>query len=141
MNDRLAGKVIVVTGSSGIAAAGARRFVAEGAAAWVVARDAAKGASLVDELTRDGGQAGFAAADLRNEAAAVEAVAGASRLSSPEGLSRKRPARIRTTRPTPPIASQLFGMPDVPLPRSLSGAASRLSRSVIPERAHSGQEA
>jgi NAD(P)-dependent dehydrogenase (short-subunit alcohol dehydrogenase family) len=79
MSDRLAGKVIVVTGSSGIAAAGARRFVAEGAAVWVIARDAAKGEALIAELTRGGGRAGFTAADLRDEPATVEAVAGATR--------------------------------------------------------------
>jgi len=77
MADRLAGKVVVVTGSSGIAAAGAHRFAAEGAAVWVIARDAAKGEALVDGIRAHGGRAGFVAADLRDESAAIAAVAGA----------------------------------------------------------------
>ena len=80
MGDRLAGRVVVVTGSSGIAAAGARRFVAEGAAVWVVARDAAKGDALVADIGRAAGpdaRIGFASADLRDEAAAEAAVAAA----------------------------------------------------------------
>jgi NAD(P)-dependent dehydrogenase (short-subunit alcohol dehydrogenase family) len=83
MGDRLAGRVVVVTGSSGIAAAGARRFVAEGAAVWVIGRDAARCGALVTELQAtagaagSGGRAAFAAADLRDEASTVEAVAGA----------------------------------------------------------------
>ena len=80
MGDRLAGRVVVVTGSSGIAAAGARRFVAEGAAVWVIARDPAKGEALVGDISRAAGpdaRIGFASADLRDEAAAEAAVAAA----------------------------------------------------------------
>lgn len=78
MADRLAGKVIVVTGSSGIAAAGATRFAREGAAVWVVARDPDKGERLVERIRDDGGRAAFGAADLRDEAAATAAIAGAT---------------------------------------------------------------
>jgi NAD(P)-dependent dehydrogenase (short-subunit alcohol dehydrogenase family) len=78
MGDRLAGKVIVVTGSSGIAAAGARRFAAEGAGVWIIGRDAARGEALVETIRGVGGRAGFASADLRDEAAATAAVAGAT---------------------------------------------------------------
>lgn len=80
MADRLAGRVVVVTGSSGIAAAGARRFLAEGASVWTIGRDDAKGRALVDELDAaagSAGRAGFAVADLRDEAAAEAAIAGA----------------------------------------------------------------
>ena len=41
---RLAGKVCVVTGSSGMAADAARRFASEGAQVWVVAREPGQGA-------------------------------------------------------------------------------------------------
>ena len=63
---RLAGKVCVVTGATGMAADAARRFAAEGAEVWVVASD------------RDQCQAlglPFAVADLRDEAAAEAAFA------------------------------------------------------------------
>jgi len=74
MGDRLARRVIVVTGSSGIAAAGARRFAAEGAAVFVIARDGPECAALVGEIVRTGGRAAWASADLRDEAATVAAV-------------------------------------------------------------------
>ena len=70
---RLAGKVCVVTGATGMAADAARRFAAEGAEVWVVASD------------RDQCQAlglPFAVADLRDEAAA-EAAFGAVRAACP----------------------------------------------------------
>ena len=63
---RLAGKVCVVTGATGMAADAARRFAQEGAQVWVVDRD------------RDRCQAlglPFAVADLRDEAAAEAAFA------------------------------------------------------------------
>jgi NAD(P)-dependent dehydrogenase (short-subunit alcohol dehydrogenase family) len=77
MGDRLAHRVVVVTGASGIAAAGARRFAAEGAAVFVIARDEAASARLADELVEAGGRAAWAAADLRDEAATVRAVGAA----------------------------------------------------------------
>lgn len=87
MGDRLARRVVVVTGSSGIAAAGARRFAAEGAAVWVIARDAEKCAALVEAIQATGGHIGFAAADLRDEAATTAAVAGArAAFGSVDGL-------------------------------------------------------
>ncbi|HZB58300.1 MAG TPA: SDR family NAD(P)-dependent oxidoreductase, partial [Actinomycetota bacterium] len=63
---RLAGKVCVVTGATGMAADAARRFTSEGAQVWVIDRD------------RDQCQAlglPFAVADLRDEAAAEAAFA------------------------------------------------------------------
>ena len=67
---RLAGKVCVVTGSSGMAADAARRFAAEGAQVWVVARE------------RDQCEAlglPYALADLADEAAAEAAFAAVRR--------------------------------------------------------------
>ncbi len=76
MGDRLAGRVIVVTGASGIAAAGARRFAAEGASVAIVSRDPAKIEALATSITGDGGRVEWAAADLRDEAATVAAFEG-----------------------------------------------------------------
>jgi NAD(P)-dependent dehydrogenase (short-subunit alcohol dehydrogenase family) len=81
---RLDGRVILVTGSTGIAAAGARRFAAEGARVFVTSRTADHCARLVDELSNDGADAAFAAAELTDEdqveAAIAEAVARFGRL-------------------------------------------------------------
>jgi NAD(P)-dependent dehydrogenase (short-subunit alcohol dehydrogenase family) len=77
MGDRLARRVIVVTGASGIAAAGAARFAAEGAAVFVIARDPAACGALVTAITASGGRAASATADLRDEAATVAAITAA----------------------------------------------------------------
>ncbi|HEV3462731.1 MAG TPA: SDR family NAD(P)-dependent oxidoreductase, partial [Actinomycetota bacterium] len=63
---RLAGKVCVVTGATGMAADAARRFAAEGAEVWVVAREREECEAL---------GLPFAVADLREEAAAEAAFA------------------------------------------------------------------
>jgi NAD(P)-dependent dehydrogenase (short-subunit alcohol dehydrogenase family) len=63
---RLEGKVCVVTGATGMAADAARRFAAEGARVWVVARDAAECRAL---------GLPYALADLREEAATEAAFA------------------------------------------------------------------
>jgi NAD(P)-dependent dehydrogenase (short-subunit alcohol dehydrogenase family) len=73
MADRLAGRVIVVTGASGIAAAGARRFAAEGASVGIISRDPAKTKALAASIAKAGGSVEWAAADLRDEAATVAA--------------------------------------------------------------------
>ena len=67
---RLAGKVCVVTGATGMAADAARRFAEEGAQVWVVAsdRDQCEALGLP-----------FAVADLRDEAAAEAAFAAVRR--------------------------------------------------------------
>jgi NAD(P)-dependent dehydrogenase (short-subunit alcohol dehydrogenase family) len=70
---RLAGKVCVVTGATGMAADAARRFAAEGAEIWVVARER-------DECEALG--LPFAVADLREEAA-TEAAFAAVRAACP----------------------------------------------------------
>lgn len=72
---RLAGKVIVVTGASGIAAAGARRFAGEGATVFVISRSEQPCQDLVAEIRANGGSASWAAADLTDEDMTVEAFA------------------------------------------------------------------
>ncbi len=77
MRGRLEGRGCLVTGATGIAAAGARRFAAEGGAVFVVSLDAGDCAALAGEITAAGGRCGWAAADLRDETATVAAVARA----------------------------------------------------------------
>jgi NAD(P)-dependent dehydrogenase (short-subunit alcohol dehydrogenase family) len=67
---RLEGKVCVVTGASGMAADAARRFAAEGARVWVVARDPGECEAL---------GLPYALADLREEAATEAAFAAVRR--------------------------------------------------------------
>ena len=91
---RLAGKVCVVTGATGMAADAARRFAQEGAQVWVVDRD------------RDRCQAlglPFAVADLRDEAAA-EAAFAAVRAACPriDALYAVAGARALTRTPRSP---------------------------------------
>lgn len=68
MNGRLAGRGCVVTGATGMAEAAARRFVDEGAAVFVVSRDADECAGL---------GLPHAVADLSDEASAVDGFAAA----------------------------------------------------------------
>lgn len=75
--DRLRDRVILVTGSTGIAAASARRLADEGAAVFVVSRTAGHARSLAEELVAGGTAADSAAADLTVEAEADAAVASA----------------------------------------------------------------
>jgi NAD(P)-dependent dehydrogenase (short-subunit alcohol dehydrogenase family) len=76
--DRLRERVCVVTGSTGIAAASARRLAAEGAGLFIVSRTAEHARSLAEELVHDGGRAAWAAADLAAEAEADQAIAAAA---------------------------------------------------------------
>ncbi len=76
MGDRLAGRVIIVTGASGIAAAGARRFAAEGASVGIVSLERDETAALAASIDEAGGRVEWAAADLREEPAALEAIGG-----------------------------------------------------------------
>lgn len=74
---RLAGRVCVVTGSTGMAAAAAARFAAEGASVFVVSRTEAHLRDLVAELVASGGQAGYAVADLEDEGQVGAAIGAA----------------------------------------------------------------
>ncbi|HEY7524112.1 MAG TPA: SDR family oxidoreductase [Candidatus Limnocylindrales bacterium] len=70
----LDGKVVLVTGSTGIAAAGARRLAAAGAAVFIASRTEEHAESLASAIVAEGGRATALPADLTDEAA-VETVA------------------------------------------------------------------
>jgi NAD(P)-dependent dehydrogenase (short-subunit alcohol dehydrogenase family) len=74
--NRLANRVCLVTGSTGIAAASAVRFAAEGAPVFVTSRQAEHCDALVRRIRAEGGTAESLAADLTVEAE-VEAAADA----------------------------------------------------------------
>lgn len=73
---RLADKSIVVTGATGIAAAGARRAAAEGARVFVISLDEDDCRGLVAAIEGEDGVASYAVADLTVE---TEAVSGFDR--------------------------------------------------------------
>ena len=77
MTHRLAGRTALITGSTGIAAASARLFAAEGARVFVVSRTEANCREVVDAVIAAGGEAAFQAADLEDEGQADAAVAAA----------------------------------------------------------------
>ena len=68
--NQLDGRVVMVTGASGIAAAGARLFAAEGASVFIASRTASKCEALAKEVAKAGGTAAWAEADLTSESAA-----------------------------------------------------------------------
>ena len=72
--DRLGGRGIIVTGATGIAAASARRFAAEGAKVVVISRTAASCEALAEEIIAGGGLAHAITADLTDVPRAQEAV-------------------------------------------------------------------
>ena len=68
MSQRLAGKVSIITGStSGLGAATAERFAAEGARVVVSGRSEERGARVVDSIRKTGGDAFFVRCDLADE--------------------------------------------------------------------------
>jgi len=77
--NRLRDRVCLVTGSTGIAAAAARRFAAEGAAVFVVSRTEDHARTLAEEIAASGGTVGWAVAELSDEAAVDAAVAACVR--------------------------------------------------------------
>ena len=81
MAGRLAGKVALISGgATGMGGAASRLFAAEGAAVGIVDRNEDAGLALVAEITRAGGKAMFAKADVSKSAeilAAVELVKAA----------------------------------------------------------------
>jgi len=85
--NRLVGRVCIVTGSTGIAAAAATRLAAEGAHTFVVSRTAGHAQELAARIAGAGGSSGWMAAELSDEAAVDEAVAACiSRFGRIDGL-------------------------------------------------------
>jgi NAD(P)-dependent dehydrogenase (short-subunit alcohol dehydrogenase family) len=75
---RLAGKVAIVTGAaSGIGAAAARAFAAEGAAVMGVDVDGERGSAVAEDIVRAGGRAAFRRCDVSADADVAETVAEA----------------------------------------------------------------
>jgi NAD(P)-dependent dehydrogenase (short-subunit alcohol dehydrogenase family) len=64
---RFAGRHVLVTGSTGMAASAARAIAAEGGAVFAVSRTEAHLRALADEVRAAGGQCAWHAADLRRE--------------------------------------------------------------------------
>jgi len=76
--NRLRDRVCFITGSTGIAAASARRLAAEGAAVFIVSRTREHVESLASDVAAaGGGRVGWTVADLEDEAA-VDAAASAA---------------------------------------------------------------
>ena len=73
-SDYLTEQTILITGASGIAAAGARLFASRGAPVFIVSRTGEKCAGLASEITSAGGRSAWAQADLTVEAEADAAV-------------------------------------------------------------------
>ncbi|MEP6639134.1 MAG: SDR family oxidoreductase, partial [Chloroflexota bacterium] len=74
---RLRDRMIMITGSTGIAAASAVRCAAEGASVFVVSRSAEHARALAERLARGGATAGWRAADLAYDTEADAAAAAA----------------------------------------------------------------
>lgn len=68
--NRLAGLVCLVTGSTGIAAASAERFAAEGASVFIASRTDAHCRDLAGRIAATGGPVDYRAADLSDEGSA-----------------------------------------------------------------------
>jgi NAD(P)-dependent dehydrogenase (short-subunit alcohol dehydrogenase family) len=75
MNKVLAGKVCLITGTTGIGAASARLFAREGARVCCVGREEDHARQLAESLRADGGEATFYAEDLTLAGAAERALA------------------------------------------------------------------
>ena len=73
--NRLAGRVCLVTGSTGMAAASAERFAGEGAAVFITSRMESHCRALAERIAAAGGKVAFRAADLADEAEVELAVA------------------------------------------------------------------
>ena len=85
--ERLHGRGVIVTGATGIAAASARRFAAEGARVVVISRTGSSCRELVAAIEVAGGDASAVVADLTDEPAAEEAARDAiGRLGRVDGL-------------------------------------------------------
>ena len=65
--NRLAGRVVLVTGSTGMAAAAAERFAAEGGAIFIASRTESHCRDLAGRIAAAGGRAAYRVADLGDE--------------------------------------------------------------------------
>src|SRR5512132_119281 len=74
---RYIGRVCLVTGSTGIAAASAKRFAAEGARVFIASRTADHCRDLAEAVVAAGGEAAFEAANLSEDGAADRVVSAA----------------------------------------------------------------
>lgn len=82
--DRLKGKTAIISGgATGMGAASARLFAAEGAAVGVIDRNVAAGEALVAELKARGHKAAFARADVASKAEVEAAVAAVNAALGP----------------------------------------------------------
>ncbi|MFN5997674.1 MAG: SDR family NAD(P)-dependent oxidoreductase [Paracoccaceae bacterium] len=82
--DRLKGKTAIISGgATGMGAASARLFAAEGAAVGVIDRNVEAGAALVAELKAAGHRAVFAKADVSSKAEVEAAVAAVNAALGP----------------------------------------------------------
>lgn len=82
--DRLKGKTAIISGgATGMGAASARLFAAEGAAVGVIDRNVEAGEALVAELTAKGHRAVFARADVSSKAEVEAAVAAVNTALGP----------------------------------------------------------
>jgi NAD(P)-dependent dehydrogenase (short-subunit alcohol dehydrogenase family) len=82
--DRLKGKTAIISGgATGMGAASARLFAAEGAAVGVIDRNVAAGEALVAELKAAGHKAVFAKADVSSKAEVEAAVAAVNAALGP----------------------------------------------------------
>ena len=82
--DRLKGKTAIISGgATGMGAASARLFAAEGAAVGIIDRNVAAGEELVAELQAKGQRAAFARADVSSKAEVEAAVASVNAALGP----------------------------------------------------------
>lgn len=82
--DRLKGKTAIISGgATGMGAASARLFAAEGAAVGVIDRNVAAGEALVAELKSQGHKVAFARADVASKAEVEAAVAAVNAALGP----------------------------------------------------------
>lgn len=82
--DRLKGKTAIISGgATGMGAASARLFAAEGAAVGVIDRNVEAGEALIAELTAAGHRAVFAKADVSSKAEVEAAVAAVNAALGP----------------------------------------------------------
>jgi NAD(P)-dependent dehydrogenase (short-subunit alcohol dehydrogenase family) len=85
--DRLRDRVCVVTGSTGIAAASARRLAREGASVFIISRTADHARALAQTIAAGGERADWAAADLTSESDVdLAVVAAVERFGRIDGL-------------------------------------------------------